>query len=61
MSTEQDLQARSESKCELCTATDNLAVYEVPPESNGNTDTCILVCNTCHDQINNPDTMDANH
>lgn len=61
MSTEQDLQTRSESKCELCTATDNLAVYEVPPESNGNADTCILVCDTCHDQINNPDTMDANH
>jgi protein PhnA len=61
MSTEQDLQTRSESKCELCSATDNLAVYEVPPESNGNADTCILVCSTCHDQINNPDTIDANH
>lgn len=35
MSTEKTLYARSESKCELCGAQDDLGVYEVTPESNG--------------------------
>ena len=61
MSTEQTLQARSESKCELCTSIDNLSVYEVPPESDGSAKQCILVCNTCREQIENPDKVDANH
>ncbi len=61
MSTEQALQARSESKCELCGATDDLAVYEVPPESDGSADQCILICNTCRNQIDHPEQMDVNH
>ena len=61
MSTEQELFARSESKCELCSATENLVVYEVPPESNGNPEQSVLLCNTCKDQIENPDKVDANH
>lgn len=61
MSTEQDLQNRSESKCELCSATENLSVYEVPPNSDGNADQSILICNTCKEQINNPDKVDPNH
>jgi protein PhnA len=61
MSTEADLQARSESKCELCGATDNLDVYEVPPASNGSADESTLLCNTCRDQIENPEKVDANH
>ncbi|MBQ0785820.1 MAG: PhnA domain-containing protein [Amphritea sp.] len=61
MSTEQALRDRSESKCELCSATDNLSVYEVPPGSKGSVDDSILVCDTCKGQIENPDTIDANH
>ena len=61
MSTESELQARSESKCELCSAKESLAVYEVPPASNGSADKCILICDTCRDQINNPDHVDVNH
>ena len=38
MNTEQLLQERSGSKCELCSATENLAVYEVPPDSKANID-----------------------
>ena len=51
MSTEKELQSRSESKCELCTATENLAVYEVPPESDGSAEKSILICQTCKEQI----------
>ncbi len=61
MSTEQTLQTRSESKCELCSATENLSVYEVPPESGGSADQCILLCVTCNDQIENPDNVNVNH
>ena len=61
MSTEQALLKRSESKCELCSAADNLNVYEVPPASDGSADQAILICNTCKDQIENPDNIDENH
>ncbi len=60
MSTESELMARSESRCELCGATDNLGVYEVTP-SNGSAEQAILACGTCRDQIENPDKVDANH
>jgi len=61
MSIEQELQTRSESKCELCSATENLAVYEVPSSSDSSADQCILACETCRDQIENPDHVNANH
>ncbi len=61
MSTEKELHSRSESKCELCSATENLAVYEVPPESDGSPDQSILICQTCKVQINDPEKMDPNH
>ncbi len=57
----EDLQARSGTKCELCAATANLTVYEVPPKSTGGVDGSLLGCETCIGQIENPDTMDANH
>ncbi|MBW2010344.1 MAG: PhnA domain-containing protein [Deltaproteobacteria bacterium] len=61
MSTEKALQVRSESKCELCGATESLGVYEVPPGSNGSTDECILICETCREQIENPEKVDVHH
>jgi protein PhnA len=32
MSTEQNLLQRSDSKCELCSADQNLTVYHLPPD-----------------------------
>ncbi len=61
MSLLKKLQSRSESKCELCSATENLNIYEVPPTSKGTIDDSILACETCIDQIENPDQVDANH
>ncbi|HHO58865.1 MAG TPA: PhnA protein [Thiotrichales bacterium] len=52
---------RSDSKCELCAATGQLAVYEIPPDSDGSADQCLLACETCQNQIDNPDQVDANH
>ena len=61
MTTEVTLQARSKSACELCSATDNLSVYEVPPTSTGNPDDCALLCSSCIEQIENPETVEPNH
>jgi protein PhnA len=61
MSTEKALHARSESKCELCGATETLGVYEVPPISNGSVDECALICEACREQIENPEKVDIHH
>lgn len=61
MSIEDELKTRSESKCELCSATENLQTYEVPPTSDGSTEQSIYICNTCKEQIDNPEKINANH
>lgn len=61
MSIEQTLQARIGGQCELCTSQDNLSVYEVPYSPDTTANSCVLVCGTCHDQLNNPENMDVNH
>ncbi len=61
MSIEKTLQDRSGSQCELCAATENLAVYQVPPHPKGTIDDCVLICGACSDQIDNADNVDANH
>jgi len=61
MTTEQLLLQRSESKCELCNSEDNLSIYAVPPSVNDDPDQCVLLCDTCLSQINDPASVDANH
>ena len=61
MSLIQDLEERSGTQCELCSATQDLEVFKVPPSSVGGLDDSILACKTCVNQIDNPDTTDANH
>jgi protein PhnA len=61
MSIEKTLHDRCESKCELCGTADSLGVYEVPPNSNAGADECALVCETCREQIENPEKVDSRH
>ncbi len=61
MSIENELQTRSGSACELCKATSDLSVYEVPPKSSGRAEDNILVCNTCLVQVEDSSQVDANH
>jgi len=61
MSTEQELHIRSESRCELCGATEELAQYRVVPESDAGMDASVLICATCMQQIEDPDQLDENH
>ena len=60
MSIEQTLIIRSGGKCELCSATDGLTVYEVPPAEN-HADKCILTCSTCQSQLVGEADLDVNH
>lgn len=61
MSTLSDLETRAASKCELCSASDNLHTYEVPPSSDGSADQCVLVCQTCQQQIESAGQLDPHH
>ena len=61
MSLSKKLHLRSGSKCELCTSINDLSTYQVPPIATGTIGDNILICSTCKDQIENPDSIDANH
>lgn len=61
MSIERELKKRSDSKCELCTGTENLKVYEVLPTKKGGLDESILACTTCIDQVEDPEKTEVNH
>lgn len=62
MSIEKELQARSNSICELCGATEGLTSYEVTPQqNNGCVDDHVMICGTCNDQIQNPANTNPNH
>ena len=61
MSLLKKLQERSRSKCELCGSKEQLSIYEVPPVSDGSENDSILICQTCSDQIENPDHVEMNH
>ena len=61
MSLERRLKQRSDSKCELCASEENLQVYEVPKSPKGDMEGSILLCNSCLNQIENPESVDPNH
>lgn len=61
MTIKQILLTRSESKCELCGTESNLSVYEIPPVTNTSAEKCVLLCQTCLDQIENRTEIDVNH
>ena len=52
---------RNNNACELCGATDNLEIFEVPPVKEPNSDKSVLVCDTCLAQLNKDVEMDNNH
>ncbi|MDQ7058752.1 MAG: PhnA domain-containing protein [Ghiorsea sp.] len=61
MSIEQDLETRSGNKCELCGATDDLSVFEVSNSPTDGAEAAIYACGTCVSQLNDTDSVDANH
>lgn len=61
MSILQTLQERSNTSCELCGLKTGLKQYNIPPALNETVDTSILACETCFNQIEGNEDMDANH
>jgi protein PhnA len=47
------------ANCELCTSTENLSSYSVPPDSYADNE--ITVCNTCLSQIQGQQPVDSTH
>ena len=58
-----DLARRARSKCELCEASGvSLTTYEVPPEpSEPDMDHCVMICDTCKDQLLHPKRSQPDH
>lgn len=61
MTTEQALYERSGGKCELCGSSESLDILPVPPHSDGSEAQSLLLCATCRQQIDQPETRDPNH
>lgn len=61
MSVLQTLQERSHNTCELCSSTEDLKQYTIPPSLNENVANDVLVCKTCLSQINGDEDMEVNH
>ncbi len=56
-----ELVQRSDSKCELCSASEEVSGYQVPPKSADKPENQVVVCANCLGQINDPSTMNVNH
>jgi len=61
MNIEQELMQRADSSCELCNASGPLSVYGVAEAADDSAETSVLLCATCRQQIEQPDTIDALH
>jgi protein PhnA len=61
MKLDDQLQQRSEGKCELCQLPGKLNKYEVPPQDNTTADNTIMVCDKCLAQIEKKEALDSKH
>ncbi len=61
MSIDREIEKRSGNACEICAATENLSIYSVPPNGDGDLNKSIHACATCIEQINDADKIDPNH
>lgn len=61
MSTEKLLIERSGNSCELCTASQDLSVYEIPLKSDGREEDSLLLCPKCIAQLAKKQEIDSSH
>ena len=61
MKLEEQLQQRSDNKCELCQSGDSLNIYEVAPQTGLNAENAILICAKCQAQIDKKEELDSKH
>lgn len=58
---QEKLQDRSNNQCELCTSTNGLTVYTVPPRTEESEENSILVCAHCSEQLTDVEKTEPNH
>ena len=56
-----ELTARAGGVCELCGSNEGLAVYEIPPDSDGSANKAVLACQTCRSQIDGSEAIASDH
>lgn len=56
-----NLKERSGEQCELCTGTEQLSVYQVPPVDKSSTDPEIYICDPCLRQIEKREPLNSDH
>ena len=61
MSFEKEVQERSNNTCEVCGATNNLAILEIGGSTQKTAEQILNACNTCTEQYANPELVDPNH
>ena len=61
MKLQEELQQRSDNKCELSGAENSLQVYEVPPQDSPTADNTIMICSKCLAQIEKKEEPDSDH
>lgn len=61
MSLEKELRERSDSTCELCSATDNLKVYSLENFPGEAVDGSFMACQVCNEQLEDFDKVEVNH
>ncbi|SHG66139.1 phosphonoacetate hydrolase [Salegentibacter echinorum] len=61
MSLEKELMQRSDSLCELCGNQENLGVYKIADFPRKDLDASFMCCETCREQIENPEKVEVNH
>jgi protein PhnA len=57
----EQLQERSNHKCELCKSEGPLKIYVVPPSFHSTQDNNILVCDKCQAQLDKKEELDSSH
>lgn len=55
------LKERSGEQCELCSSTESLSVYEVPPAGKNAADPEIYICDLCLRQVDKKEPLDPAH
>jgi protein PhnA len=61
MKLDEQLQKRSEGKCELCGTEGTLKMYEVLPQTGSAEDSTIMICDKCRMQIEKKEELDSKH
>ena len=61
MSLDRELYKRADNKCELCSNEEHLQIHTLAPQKDETLKKSLVACKTCVDQIEDPETTDANH